>query len=115
MTDSIAVKVLYTPLEAASALGVSRSTLYLLLSSGQINSVKVGALRRIPVDALADFVDRLRTEPSNEHRPDWTNPTTPKASHPAGTIVTTSEHRPGSPTGSQVSAADRPSAPTRPR
>jgi excisionase family DNA binding protein len=54
-----APKLLYTPVEAAQALGISRSTLYTLLSSGEIRSVKVGALRRIPHVALADFVARL--------------------------------------------------------
>jgi excisionase family DNA binding protein len=41
-------KLLYTPNEAAQALGVSRSTLYVLLSSGALPSVRIGTCRRIP-------------------------------------------------------------------
>jgi excisionase family DNA binding protein len=42
--------------EAARIIGVSRSVLYPLLSSGTIPSFKVGAVRLVPVDALRRWV-----------------------------------------------------------
>lgn len=53
-------KLLLTPAEAASALGIGRSKLYELLSSGQLASVRIGACRRVPADALRAFLDSLR-------------------------------------------------------
>lgn len=53
-------KLLLTPAEAASALGIGRSKLYELLSSGQLVSVRIGACRRVPADALRAFLDSLR-------------------------------------------------------
>jgi excisionase family DNA binding protein len=55
-------KLLLRPTEAASALGVSRARLYQLLASGEINSVKIGASRRVPAVDLSNYVDRLRAE-----------------------------------------------------
>ena len=56
----MADKLLLTPEEAAEALGVSRRTVYMLLTSRALDSVKIGALRRVPVDALRDYVAGLR-------------------------------------------------------
>ncbi|MGH9056559.1 MAG: excisionase family DNA-binding protein, partial [Acidimicrobiales bacterium] len=44
---------------AAKALGIGRSTLYLLLGRGEIESVKIGALRRISPTALDTYVERI--------------------------------------------------------
>jgi excisionase family DNA binding protein len=60
--ENLTTKLLYTPVEAAKTLGISRSTLYLLLASGKLDSVKVGTLRRITQSALQEFVVRLATE-----------------------------------------------------
>ena len=49
-------KVLLTPVEAASALGIGRSKLYELLQSGRLISVRIGACRRIPADTIHRFV-----------------------------------------------------------
>lgn len=54
-------KLLYTPVEAAHALAVSRSTIYVLMASGDILSVHIGASRRIPAEALRRYVKRLST------------------------------------------------------
>ena len=54
--------VLLTPTEAARALGIGRSKLYELMQAGILESVHIGACRRIPADALADLVTRLRAE-----------------------------------------------------
>ncbi len=51
--------LLYTPVEAAKLLRISRSTLYTFLSSGELPSVKVGASRRVPREALLSFAQRL--------------------------------------------------------
>jgi excisionase family DNA binding protein len=64
-------KLLYTPLEAAHALGISRSTLYELLARGAIDSVRIGASRRIPADCLRRYVASLTDDP----RPASTVPT----------------------------------------
>lgn len=53
-------KLLYTPEEAAEVLGMSRTRLYRLINSGEVESVKIGGLRRIPVAALERFVQSLR-------------------------------------------------------
>ena len=45
-------QLLLTPLQAAAALGVGRSTLYELLRSGHLDPVRIGASRRIPAEAL---------------------------------------------------------------
>jgi excisionase family DNA binding protein len=54
-----AARLLLTPIEAAQALGVSRSLLYSLIMSQQLFSVKVGKARRIPMQALQDYVRAL--------------------------------------------------------
>ena len=45
--------------DAARVLGVSRSTVFDLIRSGRLRSVKIGHLRRVSATALADFVARL--------------------------------------------------------
>ena len=53
-------RLLLTVSEAAHQLGIGRSLLYELLADGQVESIHVGRLRRIPIDALADYIDRQR-------------------------------------------------------
>jgi len=43
-------------------LSVSRTTLYELLASGAIESIYIGRSRRVPVDALHDFVESQRRD-----------------------------------------------------
>jgi excisionase family DNA binding protein len=60
-------RMLLRPREAADALGIGRSKLYELLQKGTLDSVRIGACRRIPLDALDDLVARLREQsPSSE-------------------------------------------------
>jgi excisionase family DNA binding protein len=47
--------------EAAERLGVGRTVMYALVSSGAVESVRIGRLRRVPADALVTFLDGLRT------------------------------------------------------
>jgi excisionase family DNA binding protein len=53
-------RLLLTVSQAAQLLGIGRSLLYELLADGQVESIHVGRLRRIPTDALADYIDRQR-------------------------------------------------------
>jgi excisionase family DNA binding protein len=52
-------RVLLRPEEAARALGVSRTTVFELIRSGALRSVKIGSVRRISATALAEFVAGL--------------------------------------------------------
>lgn len=54
--------LLLTPEQAAGRLGVRRTKIYELIRSGDLESVKVGRLRRVPADALTDYVESLRKE-----------------------------------------------------
>lgn len=53
--------LLLTPERAADQLDVGRTTVYSLIASGELDSVKIGRSRRIPADALVAYVERLRT------------------------------------------------------
>ncbi len=54
--------LLLTTEEAARQLSISRSSLYELLLTGQVVSIKIGRSRRVPLDALTDYIDRKRGE-----------------------------------------------------
>ena len=62
-------KILYTPLEAAHALGVSRSTVYELMAAGTLPSVRIGASRRVPVRGLLRYVSELVDAPGKTGAP----------------------------------------------
>jgi excisionase family DNA binding protein len=51
--------LLYTPEGAAAKLATGRTTIYALLQSGELRSIKIGRSRRIPADALEEYVGRL--------------------------------------------------------
>ena len=42
--------------EAAENYALSRSSIYVLLKSGQLTSVKIGKARRIPVEAMEALI-----------------------------------------------------------
>ncbi|MEU0035928.1 helix-turn-helix domain-containing protein [Streptomyces sp. NPDC006333] len=52
--------VLLTVEEAARRLRIGRTVCYRLISSGELESITVGHLRRVPVDAVPEFVTRRR-------------------------------------------------------
>jgi len=54
--------LLITPAEAAVALRLARSTIYELMGTGQLPSVRIGRARRIPVKAIKDFLVGLGVE-----------------------------------------------------
>jgi excisionase family DNA binding protein len=51
--------LLLNPEEAAEILGMSRSSIYKLITAGEIQSVKIGRSRRILTSALEKFVESL--------------------------------------------------------
>jgi excisionase family DNA binding protein len=46
--------------DAAERLSLSRTNLYKILMSGELESIKIGRSRLIPTDALESFVNRYR-------------------------------------------------------
>lgn len=58
-------KLLLKPEEAAELLSIGRSKIYELIGSGELASVRIGTSRRIPADALAEFVQELRSPVMN--------------------------------------------------
>lgn len=54
--------LLLTPEEVAEVLRVGRSKVYDLMRSNQLQSVKVGGCRRVPVAALGLLIERLTAE-----------------------------------------------------
>jgi excisionase family DNA binding protein len=56
------MKLLVDIEEAAEMVGVKRTTMYRLLADGAVESVKIGRSRRVPVEALKEYVARLRAE-----------------------------------------------------
>ena len=54
-------ELLLNPTEAAAALGIGRSKVYELMQTGQLQSVHIGACRRVSTDALTAFFEQLRT------------------------------------------------------
>ena len=49
-------KLLLTVEEAAQALGIGRTRAFALIRGGQMHSVKIGTSRRVPLDALHEFI-----------------------------------------------------------
>lgn len=46
--------------EAAERLGIARTLMWRLVGSGEVESVCVGRLRRVPVACLEEYVEKLR-------------------------------------------------------
>jgi excisionase family DNA binding protein len=55
-------EVVLTVDEAAARLRVSRWTLYNLIRSNQLRTVKIGRRRLVPVTAITDCLDHLMEE-----------------------------------------------------
>ncbi|MFI6625867.1 excisionase family DNA-binding protein [Streptomyces sp. NPDC050528] len=56
--------VLLTVEEAARRLRIGRTTCFKLVLAGEIESVTVGRLRRVPAEALPAYVSQLRRRPA---------------------------------------------------
>jgi excisionase family DNA binding protein len=57
-------QLLYSVREAAVIVGVGKSKMWEIVARGDVESVKIDALRKIPADALTAYVKRLRAEQS---------------------------------------------------
>lgn len=53
------VPFLFTPVQTAKILGISRSQVYNLLNTGELNSVHIGRSRRIAQTHVQDFINSL--------------------------------------------------------
>jgi len=53
-------QLLFKPEEAAKVLAVGRTQVYALIASGQLESVQIGRLRRIPIAACERYVSNLQ-------------------------------------------------------
>ncbi len=57
------MKALLTTDEAADALALSRTMVFNLIRAGELRSVRIGRARRVPVDAISEFVaERLEAQ-----------------------------------------------------
>lgn len=56
--------VLLTVEETARRLRIGRTTCFRLVRAGEIESVMVGRLRRVPADAVPAYVAKLRHRPA---------------------------------------------------
>ncbi|MEV2242515.1 helix-turn-helix domain-containing protein [Micromonospora sp. NPDC049891] len=54
-------RVVLTIEEAAQRLGIGRTTMYALIKAGQIRTVTIGRLRRVPTFCLDEYVRKLLT------------------------------------------------------
>lgn len=53
-------KLLLTVEEAAHVMGIGRTKMFELIAAGAVESVRIGASRRVPSAAIAEYVDHLR-------------------------------------------------------
>ena len=60
MSDTTGTRIVLTVEEAAEHLAIGRTLMYALVAAGEVESVRIGRLRRIPRDALGTSVDELR-------------------------------------------------------
>jgi len=51
--------ILYTPVQAARIMGISRAQVYNLLKDGSLNSIHIGRSRRISKSHVIDFIHSL--------------------------------------------------------
>jgi excisionase family DNA binding protein len=66
-TDTVtAVRLVLTVEEAADRLGIGRTLMYALITTGEVESVRIGRLRRIPAAALENYVKGLRRWPPDQ-------------------------------------------------
>jgi len=60
------VPLLLSVEQAAEMLGIARTSMFKLIGTGEVESVQVGRLRRIPMACLEEFVERLRRSAQRE-------------------------------------------------
>ncbi len=87
------VRVLFTVEEAARALGIGRTRMFALIQGGDVETVLIGRLRRIPVDSLHTFVNRLRESAEGSDRVAGTVPNGRRADVLTNQSCTPNGHR----------------------
>lgn len=60
--ETQAPRLMLTVEQAAEALGIGRTTTFALIKSGELESVRIGRLRRVPADAIDVYTARLQAE-----------------------------------------------------
>ena len=53
----------FSVVEAAAILGISRSKLYEFIAAGEIRTIRIGRLRKIPVAAIDEFLATRESTP----------------------------------------------------
>ena len=66
---STAEPLLYSVEEAAAILGIGRTFMFRLVGTGEIESCKIGKLRKITAAAIHDYIARLTRQQSAETAP----------------------------------------------
>ncbi|MFL6126021.1 helix-turn-helix domain-containing protein [Actinophytocola sp.] len=61
-TQPASERILLTVEEAAERLGIGRTFAWRLVRTGELKSVQIGRLRRVHVDAVRDYTERLITK-----------------------------------------------------
>ena len=56
--------MLFSIEEVADILHIGRSTVFKLIKEGKIQSIKMGRSRRVPIDAMQNYVNDLISEAS---------------------------------------------------
>lgn len=59
-------RILYPTDEVAQQLGVGMTTAKALIKTGELRSVKIGRSRRVPAEALQEYVRRLDAEQNSD-------------------------------------------------
>lgn len=59
-------KLLLRPAEVIETTGLSRSTIYALIASGVIPSIRIGRSVRVPADRLREWVETKMAEQEQE-------------------------------------------------
>lgn len=54
--------ILYTVEEVADILHIGRSTVFTLIKQGKLESIRLGRSRRVPIDAMQEYVNDLLSE-----------------------------------------------------
>jgi excisionase family DNA binding protein len=54
-------RLLYSPVETETLLGISHATLYRLIRAGRLDAVKIGAATRITRDSIERLIAELPT------------------------------------------------------
>lgn len=61
-STDIADPLLLTVEEAARLLRIGRTTAFALVNSGELESISLGRLRRIPAECVTAYINRLRAQ-----------------------------------------------------